>query len=93
MHHLYILHSKSSKKYYIGESHNTEERIIKHNQHTYSGSFTKIASDWEFALVFDCAYKEDAVFLEKFIKRMKSKVFIEKIIKDPSILEDILSKK
>ena len=38
-------------------------------------------------------HKEDAQYLEKFIKRMKSKKFILKIIENPIILDDILSKK
>tara|TARA_R100001369_G_C3287289_1_gene163226 strand:+ start:116 stop:253 length:138 start_codon:yes stop_codon:yes gene_type:complete len=37
--------------------------------------------------------KEDAIFLEKFIKRMKSKKFIRKIVDNPGILKDILEKK
>ncbi|MFV8467059.1 GIY-YIG nuclease family protein [Flavobacterium sp. LB1P62] len=93
MHHLYILYSKSATKFYIGETHNIDERIIKHNQHSYSESFTKIANDWEVVLLFNCLDREEATFLEKFIKKMKSRVFIEKIINNPSILEDILSKR
>ncbi|WP_310377466.1 GIY-YIG nuclease family protein [Flavobacterium sp.] len=46
-HSLYILYSRSNIKYYVGETHNIEERILKHNQHLYSNSFTKIANDWE----------------------------------------------
>ena len=93
MHHLYILYSKSTTKYYIGETHNIEERILKHNQHSYSGSYTKIANDWEIVLLFNSSNKEEATFLEKFIKKMKSRIFIEKIIINPSILADILSKR
>ncbi len=80
MHYLYIIFSKSLNKYYIGESHNIEERLEKHNNHTYKGAFTKIANDWY--IVFSKKYnsKEDALFLEAFIKRMKSKKFIYKII-------------
>jgi putative endonuclease len=93
MHHLYILYSKSATKFYIGETHNIDDRITKHNQHTYSDSFTKIANDWELVLLFNCSNREEAAFLEKFIKKMKSRIFIEKIINNASILEDILSKR
>ena len=93
MHYLYIIYSKSVNKFYIGETHNIEERIIKHNEHSYSDSFTKIANDWELVLLFNCSNKEEATFLEKFIKKMKSRVFIEKIISNSSILTDILSKR
>ncbi|WP_264536019.1 GIY-YIG nuclease family protein [Flavobacterium sp. N1736] len=93
MHYLYILYSDSSQKFYIGETNNIESRISKHQNHFYSNSFTKIAEDWKIVLTFDCIDKEEAIYLEKFIKRMKSKTFNTKIIADPSILKDILFKR
>ena len=92
-HFLYILHSKTSTKYYVGETHDVQERILKHNQHEYANSFSKIANDWSLAVVFECNDRNQALFLEHFIKKMKSKIFIEKIIQNPEILSDILSKK
>jgi len=93
MHYLYILYSKSFQKFYIGETNNLEERILKHNNHSYSNSFTKIADDWEIVLTFKCKDRDEAHYLERFIKRMKSKTFNNKIISDPSILNDILLKR
>ncbi|KAF2329731.1 GIY-YIG nuclease family protein [Flavobacterium ginsenosidimutans] len=93
MHYLYILYSSSTQKFYIGETNNIDERIFKHQNHFYANSFTKIASDWEVVLTFMCDNKSEALYLEKFIKRMKSKVFNAKIISDPSILKDILLKR
>ncbi len=92
-HFLYILYSNSTAKYYVGETHTIEERILKHNQHLYSNSFTKIANDWQLVTTFECMNRADTLYLESFIKRMKSKVFIEKIILNPQILIDILNKK
>ena len=91
-HFLYIIYSKSTDKYYVGETHSIEERMEKHKNHVYQNSFTKIANDWELVLVFDCGTREKALFLENFIKRLKSKVFIKKIISQTTILEDILTK-
>ncbi|MBB4800449.1 putative endonuclease [Flavobacterium nitrogenifigens] len=93
MHYLYILYSNSSQKFYIGETNNIDERISKHQMHFYSNSFTKIADDWQIVMTFTCNNREEAVYLEKFIKRMKSKNFNNKIIADPFILKDILSKR
>ena len=92
-HFLYILHSKTSTKYYVGETHDVKERILEHNQHKYANSFSKIANDWTLALAFECNDRSEALFLERFVKKMKSKIFIEKIIRNPEILSDILSKK
>jgi putative endonuclease len=92
-HFLHIIYSKSSTKYYVGETHDVQERILKHNQHEYSNAFSKIANDWTLALAFECNDRNEALFLERFLKKMKSKMFIEKIIQNPEILSDILSKK
>ena len=93
MHCLYIIYSKSKRKYYVGETYSLDERLAKHNLHYYENSFTKIAQDWELKLAFECENKENAVYLEKFVKRMKSTIFIEKIITNSEILTDILLKK
>lgn len=93
-HFLYILFSNSKNSFYIGESHNVEERLIKHNTHVYNPkSFTKITNDWEIALKFTCKSKDEALFLERYIKQMKSKKFILKIINNQDILTDILKKR
>ena len=52
-----------------------------------------MATDWELVLSKKCGSKEDAIYLEKFVKRMKSRVFIEKVIAGPEILDDILGKR
>ncbi|NNT70684.1 GIY-YIG nuclease family protein [Flavobacterium sp. IMCC34852] len=92
MHFLYIIYSSSVNKFYVGETDEMDKRLLKHNKHLYEGSFTKIAEDWKVILLFECISKDQAVRLEKFIKRMKSKVFIEKAIANPEILADIILK-
>ena len=47
----------------------------------------------EYVLQMKCNNKEDALYLEKYIKRMKSRKFVQKIIDTPKILEDILLKR
>ena len=92
MHYLYIIFSESLGNYYIGESPDTEHRLNQHNTHYFKKNFTKAASDWVIKLKFETSAKEDAVFLEGFIKKMKSKKFIEKVIAKPTILTEILEK-
>ena len=90
MYYLYIIFSKSADKYYVGSTHELAQRLIKHNEHNYQNAFSKIATDWEYSLSFQCDTKIQAHFLERFIKRMKSKKFIEKICANPQILQSIL---
>ena len=93
MHSFYIIYSASKDKFYIGETDDLFSRLKKHNNHIYKGAFTKIASDWTIVLDYKCENKEDALFIEAFVKRMKSKVFIYKIIENHDIIRDILKKR
>jgi len=49
-------------------------------EHAYKNAFSNSADDWKILCLHKCNSRSDALFLEKFIKRMKSKVFILKII-------------
>ncbi|MBK5213266.1 MAG: GIY-YIG nuclease family protein [Flavobacteriaceae bacterium] len=92
MHYLYIIYSETINRYYIGESHDADERLKQHNIHYFKSNFTKASNDWKLSLKYLCRNKEEAVFLEKFIKKMKSRVFIKKVIENPEILTDLLKK-
>ncbi|WP_179004822.1 GIY-YIG nuclease family protein [Winogradskyella forsetii] len=93
MHSLYIIYSKSLDKFYTGESASVELRLILHNNHHFKKAFTNAAIDWEIVLNYSCKTKNDAVYLERFVKRMKSKKFILKLVNDNDILTDILNKR
>lgn len=89
MHYFYILFSHQADRYYIGETSNLSKRLEKHNQDNHK-SYTKIANDWEYVLTFKTDNRADALFLESFTKRMKSRKFIQKIANNQHILQDIL---
>ncbi len=91
MHYLYILYSKKLDRYYVGETADVEFRINLHLNKAFSKSFTSKSNDWEIVLEYETQTKEESLFLERFIKRMKSKKFIEKVIMYPNILDDILT--
>jgi len=80
MHFVYIIQSKKTKKYYIGTSNNPDLRINKHNRG--STIYTKSGIPWILIKTISCKNKTDALKLEKFIKKQKSKKFIEKIINE-----------
>ncbi|WP_224485248.1 GIY-YIG nuclease family protein [Robertkochia aurantiaca] len=87
--HLYIIYSEKVDRFYFGITVDLDERLIKHNSHAYAQSFTKIAQDWKFVLTYQCPDPERAKYLEGFIKRMKSRTFIRKILSDPNILDEL----
>ena len=76
---VYILFSKSIDRYYIGQTQNLEDRLYRHRN---SGSkSTKKAKDWELVYTECFINRSLAVARELEIKRKKSRVYINLLIK------------
>ncbi|MBL7700619.1 MAG: GIY-YIG nuclease family protein [Ferruginibacter sp.] len=75
---LYILFSQALNKYYIGSTTDIERRLAEHNRG--KEKFTRTGIPW--LLVYSEIFEElnQARQREFYIKRMKSKIFIEKLI-------------
>ena len=87
MHFVYIIYTRSFDKYYVGESIDPVERALQHNKGLYKGASTSFAKDWELKLTLSVATKEDASKIDRFIKSLKSKKFIIKLISDDAFLQ------
>ncbi len=84
---VYIIFSKSLNRYYTGESHDLTERLLLHNQHIFSKAHTTKASDWKFQWCLPCISRKQARSIEAFIKKMKSRKFLKRlIVSDPAWL-------
>ena len=66
-------------KYYIGSTSDVEARAAQHN--SSPGGFTKSGRPWRLVYVEDLSSKSEALKREKYLKRMKSRRFIEELIK------------
>jgi len=78
MYFLYILQSKSSGRYYIGQTQNLDERLAYHNAN-YSKAI-KNRGPWE--LVYREAYasRGEVVRRERQLKSWKDRRMIEKLV-------------
>ena len=87
---LYILYSPIINKYYIGSCINLSERLMDHKIGKYNNSYTAKSNDW---ILFYCmehlGYKQ-ARLIEKHIKRMKSRKYIEDLKKYESISASLI---
>ena len=80
-HQFYIICSKSIDKYYIGSWKDLKFRLEQHNLKEFSKSFTRRADDWEvYFELTDLTYNQ-ARKIEKHIKSMKDRVYIENLLK------------
>jgi len=89
MAYIYILYSNSLDSHYIGSCKNLENRLFEHNNGTFENSFTSKAKDWVLLLEIENLGYQQARDVEKHIKRMKSKIFIENLMKYPELVEKL----
>lgn len=78
---VYVLYSEKLGKYYIGSCLNLEERLIAHKNKEYTNSFTAKSDDWVLYFLIDNLDYKQARGIEKHIKQMKSKAYIENLKK------------
>ena len=78
MYTLYILHSKSLDRFYVGYSNDLTRRLTEHNR--IKGKYTDKGIPWVLVYKESYALKKDAMYREKFIKSKKSKKFIIELV-------------
>ena len=77
-HYVYILYSEKVNHYYIGSTSNTEERLHRHNAGATPS--TKQGRPWKIVYTETCTSKTEALKREIYLKRMKSRVFLEDLM-------------
>ena len=88
---VYILHSQKINRFYTGYSSNLEERLVFHIT-PEKRKFTYNASDWVLFYKINCKTKSQGLAIERHIKSMKSKKYIENLFKYPEMVERLLEK-
>jgi len=73
----YILKSIGSGQFYVGHCEDLEKRLAKHNKGDVKS--TKGKGPWELAYKEIFSSRSDAYLREQFIKRKKSRKFIESL--------------
>jgi putative endonuclease len=77
MFYIYILYSSSSDIYYLGYSVDPHRRLKEHNTSSFN-TFTSKHRPWVRKAVFECGSSEkEAIRIERFIKRQKSRKLID----------------
>ena len=87
---VYILYSSKRDIFYIGATESSpEERLKKHVEKYYPGNFTTTTNDWELFYRLECENMHQALLIEKHIKKMKSRKYLDNINKFPEISEKL----
>jgi putative endonuclease len=91
---VYILYSESLDRYYIGSTVlEVSERLERHISNYYGNTkYTHKAKDWDIYLTIYCESKNQARRIEYYIKRMKSRKYIENLKSFPENTQALLSR-
>ena len=80
MFYLYIIYSESADKYYIGHTSDPGRRLFEHNNNPRM-TFTHKYRPWVLKVSFPVSeMRSDALRVERYIKKLKSRKFIEQLI-------------
>jgi len=80
MFYIYILYSGSSDKYYVGHTDDPARRVIEHNTKPFN-TYTAKHRPWKLVASFPAGESRgEAVRIERYIKKRKSRTFILKLI-------------
>ena len=94
MFYIYVLYSKRSDKYYIGLTSNVVRRLEEHNNPPAYKKYTSKHLPWELKSSFECSNSRgEGLMIERFIKKQKSRIFIEKLISEkenPEYFNDLV---
>ena len=78
---VYVLYSKSADRYYLGHTPDVHKRLFEHNNPSRPDKYTAKYLPWELVAYFPVSESRgEAMVIEKFIKKQKSRHFIEDLI-------------
>jgi putative endonuclease len=86
---VYILFSEQLNSFYIGSCEDLAERLEEHLSGKYKQSYTAKATDWKYFLVIENLAYRQCREIELHIKRMKSRKYINDLLKYPEIIEKL----
>jgi putative endonuclease len=78
---LYILQSLSNGRYYVGSTSHLKHRLLEHNTPDKNPSrWTRSRGPWKLVYSKQFPSATEALRAEEFIKQMKSRSYIEKLL-------------
>jgi putative endonuclease len=92
MHHVYIIKSLKTGKFYCGETPDVLARLAFHNDIQKNTNSTKTGIPWEVFWKFEVSDRALARKIESHIKRMKTTKYYEDLKRYPEISNKLVLK-
>jgi len=91
MYYIYILYSPASDLFYVGYTNNYKNRLSQHNNQDNFNTFTSKHRPWLLKAAFECSLTEkEAIRIERFIKKQKSRKLLEQLVNSNFIPSGVL---
>ena len=87
---VYILHSDLLDRFYIGSCKDLSYRMGQHADKVFIKSFTAKANDWILYYSKDDLGYQQARSIEKHIKKMKSRAYIQNLKTYPEMMAKLM---
>ena len=92
MAYVYVLYSEKLKRFYTGSCADIKERMTHHSEKKYINSFTAKADDWVLYYSHGGLSQNQSRQVERHIKRMRSKKYMENLKQYPEIMDKLKKK-
>lgn len=89
---VYVLHSDKLGRFYIGSCKEFQFRFEDHLKRVYARSYTSTTDDWQLFLLLKNLSYGQARSIESYIKKMKSKVYIQNLAKYPDMVTKLIER-
>ncbi len=67
------IYNTEAKKLYIGQTHNVEQRLKEHNEHTFKGYTSRFQGEWVLIYKESVATRSEALVREKQLKSYRGR--------------------
>jgi putative endonuclease len=85
-----VAYTKKINQYYIGSCLDLEKRLAEHLSAKMDVAYTKRSDDWDVYFKIDNLTYEMARKIETHIKQMKSRKYIENLVRFPEISQKLI---
>ena len=92
MFYIYIIYSENADKHYVGHTNDPLRRLKEHNE-DIKNSFTSHYRPWVMKKYFPVSESRgEAKQIENYLKRLKSRVYIERLINSPEEFDSMVKR-
>ena len=92
MHFVYVIQSIKDNSFYIGRTSDLKKRLEYHNSIDKNLGKTRSKLPWQYFFTLKVENVSIASKIERHVKSMKSRVYIENLVKYPEIAQRLIKR-